>query len=196
MTERYYLCKMTRQLIRVFPFLLLLLCIKLPRVLGYANWLKCYVDLEDTEVVMNKKIKSHENADHIVELQIQRVDRPDGDWETSGVYYPANKVSSYEIKVKPPLPLKGANMQFVVEYEAIFNKGGKTDDAAATFTLPKMCDGRRSFSRNYNEVVKLEISGMPDSVEVWGAWAIGFGQVSLTPRLVLMKGEEEEDEEL
>jgi hypothetical protein len=193
-----YLHKMTRLL--VFPFYLLLLScfiIKMPMVHGYANWLKCYVDLDDTEVVMNKKIKSHENADHIVELQIQRVDKP-GDWETSMVHFPANKVSSYEIKVKPPLPLTGTNMQFVVEYEAIFNKGGKSDnnDAAATFTFPKMCKGKRSFARNYNEAVQLEINGTPDSVEIWGAWAIGFGQVSLTPRLILMKGDEEEDEEL
>ena len=59
-----------------------------------------------------------------------------------------------------------------------------------------MCDGRRSFARNYNEGVTLEIDGTPDSIELWAAWATGYGQVSLTPRLVLMKGDAEEEEEL
>jgi len=40
----------------------------------------------------------------------------------------------------------------------------------------------------------LELDGSADSVELWAAWAIGYGQVSLTPRLVLLKGGAEEEE--
>ncbi|CAB9514463.1 expressed unknown protein [Seminavis robusta] len=176
--------------------LLLLLCLGLTvqPVHGYANWLKCYVDLDDTEVVMNKKIKTHDDADHIVELQVQK-EGDDESWTTSTVSYPANKATTYKIKVKPPQALQGSNMQFVVEYEATFNNGESTT-TAAQFTFPKMCDGKRSFARNCNEPVTFEINGTADSVEIWGAWAIGFGQVSLTPRLVFLKGDPEPEAEL
>lgn len=161
------------------------------------------MDLDDTEVVMNQKILSHENANHIVDLQVQRVDnnnnndsdREESLWQTSHITYPTDKTSTWKIKVKPPPELRGANMQFVVEVESIFNDGSGSTQDGATLVYPKMCDGRRSFARNYNEVATLEIAGNADSVEVWGAWAIGFGQVSLTPRLVLLKGEAEEEEE-
>jgi len=175
----------------------------IPSVEGYANWLKCYVDLDDTEIVMNKKMLTHEDAEHVVDLQVKRVSNNDDsqkesnnqNWQTANVVYPAQTKSTWKVKVKPPPELEGQNMQFVVEAEAIYNSGSSsTDKSAIMFTFPKMCEGRRSFGRNYNEAVTIEIDGTPDSVELWGAWAIGYGQVSLTPRFVMMLGKEEDEE--
>lgn len=146
---------------------------------------------------MNKKIKTHEDADHIVDLKIQR--EGTSEWLSSdSITYPSDKTSVWKVKVKPPEALQGSNIQFVIEAESTFNDGSSKGStfSGANFEFPKMCEGRRSFARNYNEGVTLEIDGTADSVELWAAWAIGFGQVSLTPRLVLMKGDVEEEEEL
>ena len=140
---------------------------------------------------MNKKIVTHEDADHIVDLKMEREDHP-GEWLTSEIKYPASQKSVWRVKVQPPPELQGNNIQFVIEAESTFNDGSK--GVGAKFEFPKMCEGRRSFARNYNEGVILEIDGTADSVELWAAWAKGYGQVSLTPRLVLLKGEAEEAE--
>ena len=141
---------------------------------------------------MNQKIKTHEDADHIVDLKIQR--EGSSDWLTSDVNYPANAKTTWTVKVQPPEELEGRNMQYVIEAESIYNDGSK--GGGARFEFPKMCEGRRSFGRNYNEGVTLEIDGTADSVELWAAWATGFGQASLTPRLTLMKGKGEKEDEL
>ena len=142
---------------------------------------------------MNQQIKTHEEAEHVVDLKIQR-QGGNNDWLTSDVRYPARAATTWKVKVQPPEELQGRNLQFVIEAESIYNDGSKGE--GAQFSFPKMCEGRRSFARNYNEGVTLEIDGSADSVELWAAWATGFGQVSLTPRLVLMKGDAEEEEEL
>ena len=153
---------------------------------------------------MNQKILAHHNADHVVELQVQRVDHHDSDlkpnpndWQSASsdekVLYPSDKTTIWKVKVKPPAALQTTNMQYVIETESMFRDGSGTSEDGAEFTYPKMCKGRRSFARNYNEAVTLEINGSADSVELWAAWAIGFGQVSLTPRLVLRKGNQEDE---
>lgn len=144
---------------------------------------------------MNKQIKTHEDADHVVDLQIQR--EGTSDWLTSDIRYPADRKTTWKVKVKPPEELQGQNLQFVVETENMFNDGASqsSEGKGSSFEFPKMCEGRRAFARNYNEGATLEIDGTADSIELWAAWATGFGQVSLTPRLVLMKGDPEEEEE-
>jgi len=140
--------------------LLLLVLVLMPTgTMGYANWLKCYVDLDDTEVVMNQKIKTHEKAPHIVELQVQRVDNldngnkvdPQGDWLLDDIKFPTSKATIWKVKVKPPEALQGSNMQYVIEGQGIYNDGSNGPEDGFVFTYPKMCDGRRSFGRNYNE---------------------------------------------
>lgn len=176
---------------RQLTLLLVLLCAAAPTANAYANWLKCYVDLDDTEVIMNQQIKNYEDADHVVDLQMQR-DSGSKDWITSDVSYPADTTSKWKVKILPPPELQGRNIQFVIETESTFNDGSKGE--GAKFVYPKMCEGRRSFARNYKEAVELEIDGKADSIELWAAWATGFGQVSLTPRLVLLKGKAEDEE--
>jgi hypothetical protein len=139
----------------------------------------------------------YEQAAHIVEMQVQRQDGGgEGEWHSGdSVKYPAGKSSTWKVKVKPPPALQGNNMQYVVEAQPIFNDGSTSGaKEAAKFTYPKMCDGKRSFGRNYDEAVTVEFNGQADSVEIWAAWAIGFGQVSLTPKLTLLQGDEEEEE--
>ena len=208
--ERRFLHQQQHPILLMLLSAVIIFVSSLPSAHAYANWLKCYVDLDDTEVIMNKKILTEENAEHTVELQVQRLlsherdnDHRNSDraWETTNLSYPAETKSTFKVKVKPPPELEGRNMQFVVEVEATYNTG-KTG-SGASFSFPKMCDGQRSYGRNYNEAVTLEIdttgNNAPDSIELVGAWAVGFGQVSLTPRLVMMlddpeEGLEEEEE--
>lgn len=145
---------------------------------------------------MNQQIASAEEAKHTVELQISRDGSGSFLDNTSGVKYPADSKSSWKVKVKPPPALKGSNMQYVIEAVSIFNDGSNPSEEDFMFTYPKMCDGRRSFGRNYDEAVSLELNGKADSIELWAGWATGFGVVSITPRLLLFKGKPETEEEL
>lgn len=186
----------THNHIVIYSFVLLALAavlVLLPTAEGYASWFQCYVDLDESEIVMNQQIATVEQAPHTVELQAS-VDGGET-FLTEGIRYAADQTTKFKIKVKPPPVLMKTNMQYVVEVASTFNDGSKGDNSdAAVFTFPKMCDGRRSFGRNYDETVTLEVNGKADSLEVWGGWATGFGQVSMTPRLVLLKGDADKEE--
>ena len=161
---------------------------------AYANWLKCYVDLDDTEIIMNQQVANPEDAPHTVGLQIASTENAEHFQES--IRYPADTPSTWKVKINPPPALQGGTMQYVVEVLPIFNDVTTTDEEVedAMFTYPKMCDGRRSFGRNYDEAVTLTLNGKADSVEVWAGWATGFGLVSLTPKMILFRETTEEEE--
>jgi hypothetical protein len=163
---------------------------------GYASWLACYVDLMDNdEVIMNQQIALVDEARHTVELQISPAEGDE--LFQSSIRYPANAPSKWKIRLHPPPELQTSNMQFVVEARAVSVDGNTSEgEGGAQFTYPKMSDGRRSFGRNYNEAVTLELNGKADSVELWAGWATGFGVVSMTPKMVLSRQGSGREEEL
>ena len=150
----------------------------------------------------------YEAAPHIVELEVKQVtdeassttdeassstDANTDEWRSASIRYPADTPSQWKVRPKVPRAIQGQNLQYVVEVAATYNNGSSPpQQRTETFTYPKLCDGRRGFARNYNEAVTLTLSGNPDSIEIWGAWATGYGQVSLTPKLVLFKGGDQE----
>jgi hypothetical protein len=142
-----------------------------PPVDAYASWLKCYVDLDDTEVVMNYKVRTHEDATHKVGIEVRKEGTEE--W-TTNFFYPKNEVTTVQARLKVPSPLEKQTVQYVME-----------TTPGAQFVDPPMCEGRRSFARNHDDHVTLEIQGTSDSLELWAGWASGFDVVSLTNRLVL-----------
>jgi hypothetical protein len=161
-------------------FFLLLLSLLPPHVSSYASWLKCYVDLDETEVVMNNQIRLPEEALLSgVEIQVKFLESDESEWTTKGLAYPANRPSTVQARLLIPPELERTDVQYVMETTV----GG-------VFQPATMCEGSRSHATANSRtqtVLVLDISGEQDSVELWAGWATGHEAVSLTPRIVLQR---------
>ena len=160
---------------------------------GYAAWLKCFVELDPSEVVMNQYIISHENAEYKgIELEV----RADGDdqWTVDQYLYtlPNQKL---EVRLRLPEVVKNTfdaarrEVQWVLE----------TSPGAEVVSSP-LCDGRRGYSMRHDEVIVLKIGSkegseqQPETVELVAGWASGHEAVTLTNRLRLSKKLNKEEE--
>ena len=148
---------------------------------AYASWLTCYVDLDESEVIMNRHVLGVEKAPHLVTVKV----RPVGTEEwLDNFTYSSNALTSVQVRLHVPPALVDEDVQFVVE-----------TTEGATFTSPtQMCDGKRSFSRAYDEHVTLVLEGSTDTVSLKAGWAAGHEAVSLTPNLILTKKQADMDE--
>lgn len=141
---------------------------------GYASWLKCYVDLDASEVIMNRHVNEVDSAPHLVTVKV----RLEGTEEwLDNLTFPSDSPTTVDVRLAVPPALVEEDVQFVVE----------TTDGA-TFAPPTMmCEGRRSFSRAYDEHVTLVLDGTTPTVSLKAGWAAGHEAVNLTPLLVLRK---------
>ena len=116
---------------------ILLLAFLVPTANAYASWLKCFVDLDSSEIVMNQPIQTLEDAEHSVEIEV----REEGSREwTQSFVYPKVGGKTLEARLKLPEGLENVGFQYVME-----------TTAGATFFDPEMCEGRRSFGRKISE---------------------------------------------
>mmetsp|Transcript_4072 Transcript_4072/g.5330 ORF Transcript_4072/g.5330 Transcript_4072/m.5330 type:complete len:181 (-) Transcript_4072:257-799(-) len=170
-----------------FPWMavFLLMGIIIPESHGYASWLKCYVELDDTEVIMNHYVVPSNKADHSVEIEIQ----PEGasEWMTSPVVYVKPGMESVKVRLKVPQALQMETVQYVVE-----------TTEGALFADSTMCDGKRAYARDYDTEVVLKFNddfstNKSHAVEIWAGWAMGHEEVRLTPRLKLEPRKDEQE---
>lgn len=157
-----------------------LLAFLVPTANAYASWLKCFVDLDSSEIVMNQPIQTLEDAEHSVEIEVREVGSRE--WTQSFVY-PNDGGKTLEARLKLPEGLENVGFQYVME-----------TTTGATFFDPEMCEGRRSFGRKISEYVTLKVHPGQDSITLLAAYAKGFGVVTLTDTLVLRQEESSNDE--
>jgi hypothetical protein len=181
--------------------LMLLLCERFTFSNAFATWLQCYVDLDDTEIVMNHKILAPEDAPHIVHVQVRPAvadanagaagddENDESEW-MSTLEYPAGAKTRIHAMIQPPPEATGADasraLQWVME----------TTDGATFLAPSAVCNGSRSNGANQKEFAVLEINGETDTVQLWAAWAGGHEPVSLTPRITLTRAAVKTDVEL
>jgi len=139
--------------------LLVLLSFQCTQIDAFAAWLKCNVDLDETEVIMNHEVEPDD------EIHLQA--RPEGskEWLDS----PITSVSSnsfYELRLV--LRENYSQLQYVMEATS----GGKFQDA--------ICNGKRI----HGEYVPGSVAGKVQvgaSTKVCAGWATGHGPVKTTP---------------
>jgi hypothetical protein len=154
----------------ILSLLLLLVCFP-HSVSGYASWLRCFIELDEEEVIMHHKIISAENSRETVTIQVQPYDGST-DWISD--YALPNHPTTVKVQLHIPSELGWQDVQFVIEaVNAEFIDRGV------------MCDGSRAFSRRHDEHVVLKIMDTSQPVELTAAWAPGFEAVTLTPKLIL-----------
>ena len=134
---------------------------------AYANWLKCYIELDDEEeVIMHKHIIPFEQSHEKVYIEVQPYvsNSRSRMWmaSTQQNYYdlfPSSKEtesvtatttsSLLKLRLKVPPSMKQKGVQFVVEVKA----------NGVSFVGPGiMCDGDRAYSKQYDQHVLLQIN--------------------------------------
>eukprot|EP00543_Licmophora_paradoxa_P003955 CAMPEP_0202445352 /NCGR_PEP_ID=MMETSP1360-20130828/4191_1 /ASSEMBLY_ACC=CAM_ASM_000848 /TAXON_ID=515479 /ORGANISM="Licmophora paradoxa, Strain CCMP2313" /LENGTH=174 /DNA_ID=CAMNT_0049061583 /DNA_START=14 /DNA_END=538 /DNA_ORIENTATION=+ len=169
---------------RIMTSVGLILLLSIPSTtLGYAAWLKCYIELDDAdEVIMGNKIAAFDTLDETQQVFIEVKEKEgDGTWMTE-YDYPVGTATSLVVRLKFPEQLDSDPMQFALD----IGEGGKISNGG-------MCDNKRAIGNSAKTEVAVEIDGLTDSVKLWGGWATGYSKVRMTHKLVLnkQKGDEE-----
>ena len=159
---------------------LLVVSIQQQQVDGYASWLRCFVELDESEVIMNYRVVKAESAKALVEIEVQPEGAEKDTWTTKTFTYQGP--TTLKARLKVPDDMADDEVQFVIET----TKGGEF------VGLTKQCEGKRAFSRSYELAVELKLTGEEDVVELHAGYATGFGSVVLTPRFKLVKQKSEE----
>jgi len=154
----------------------------LPTVSSFAAWLKCYVDLDETEVIMNNPVLLAAEAPYKVHVEVRLANdvTSAGEWTTEGLTYPAGTETVVQARLRVPDELVGHNVQYVMET----SKG-------ATFVPATTCKGERAHARSYHDIVELTVTDAEESVELVAGWASGHAAVSLTLKTVLQRDDSE-----
>ena len=182
---------------------------------GYANWLKCYIELDDPEeVIMHRSIipSDQQPDDERVFIEVQPyASRRDDAWfaltllDHEEIFAPSvyNETMStlLKLRLKVPPKLQKKDFQFVID---VAGEG-------VSFVGPgAVCDGNRSFSRQHDDHVLLKIesadafretvaadgpqehSREPPSrpignIDLVAGWAAGYEAVKLTPKMIVRR---------
>jgi hypothetical protein len=164
--------------------LALILCILLFNVMltnGFAAWLKCYVDLTDTqEIIMNNRITRSTDA-RFPGVRIE-LKRPEDDHWFDKIDYPGGQSTTLMARLKVPNELSEMDVQYVID---ILTPG-------ASFVRPNVCDGRRATATHFASPVIFEITGDTTVVELIAGYATGHEAVTLTETLTLRRQDVQE----
>jgi hypothetical protein len=187
--------------------LLLLLSTPTPSV-SFASWLKCFVDLDPSEVIMFQKVVPASEAKHQVIIEVQPYGRGD-EWlsatstttttEDNIVQLPRafpQTPLTLRVRLRIPPALQGQDIQFVIEAKTKVTAPGDgaggedvVGDSVEFIDRGVMCDGKRAFSRRHDEHVILQIdtnlNPNLEYVTLTAGWASEMEAVTLTPVLTL-----------
>ena len=169
----------------VLPFLLQQFTTNVSVVVqAFANWLPCFVDMEDeTEVVMNHNIQNPEQGPFVVHVQVRLADAKKSDpWKFS-LDYPPNTKTRVHTRILAPPEAGDRALQYAMEVST----------PGAKFIAPQMCEGVRTYGASQDDHNILEIDGESETVELWAAWAGDHEPVSMTPRIALYRQEEKSE---
>jgi hypothetical protein len=178
-------------------FLLIASTVTHQPVHGYASWLKCFIELDEEEIVMHHPMVPAEQAKEEVRIEVQTYGSGDGgEWITAEEYTlgDGKKVSRDEddltttttlkLRLNVPPKLQNMDIQYVVEARG---------SDVAFIDLGVMCDGSRAFSTQHDGHVVLQINTTATtteengSIELFAGWASGFEAVTLTPTMILKR---------
>ncbi len=173
-------------------FLALLLLAPILETHAYADWLKCHVELDDEdEVIMHKPIvqfQDQSEEEKMVKLEIQPYVSPKGSpWLASSPQDLENAEAStlWKVRLQVPPSLRRKSVQFVVD---------ATGEGASFVGSSVMCDGKRAFSKKYDNYVLLQIqpSESPSDIGLFAGWAAGYQAVKVTSKIILKRTSSDE----
>ena len=184
---------------RLVAFLALLLVLEpFLSTHAYADWLKCYVDLDDEdEIIMHKpivKVEDQSEEERKVVIEIQPYISPkNSPWMAStvqeyGDLFPASNAPTPTSLLKARLRLtpnlqqqKSKSVQFAMV---------ATGEGVSFVGRGAVCNGSRVSSKKHDEHVLLQIhDGLTttENIELVAAWAGGYEAVKVTQKLIVKR---------
>ena len=137
-------------------------------VQGFASWLKCYVDLDEEEIIMKYNVLGSEDAKYNVSIQVL-----DGsEWKDEYSLKEDGEMISIRLKFPPELP---GDTQWVIEIVA---------GDAQFVERNTMCKGKRAYSKD-DKPLFLNVLDSSEAIELLAGYASGHEAVKLTPKQVL-----------
>ncbi|KAL3943433.1 MAG: hypothetical protein SGBAC_002515 [Bacillariaceae sp.] len=134
---------------------------------GFASWLRCYVELETDEVVMNHYIQEPTTEEAKVPIQIKST--TNGIWSSTA-----------------PKDMIRQDVQWVIEVTA-------PEQGAAVFVgNGVMCEGTRAHSK-HDDPVTLQIKDASVPIQLVAGYAAGHEAVVLTPPMHINNNNENEN---
>jgi hypothetical protein len=193
--ERFKYRVSSRLSLSVLIFVIVHLMYQCQQVVGFAAWLKCYVDITDTqEIIMNYLVLPKEEARHgEVQIEVKGVD--DEDWVTEGFSFDPKGTTKVMLRLKVPPVLATIDVQYVMD---IVPNDGITNDSVI-FTRPaNVCKGKRASAKHHTDSAILQIpatgdDAIPSPVRLIAVYATGHEAVTQTDILVLQPSELEEE---
>lgn len=176
-------------------FVILLLLRRCQNALGFAAWLKCYVDITDTEeIIMNYLILPKDQGHHgEVQIEVKGID--DDHWVTEGYAFDPTRTTSVMARLKVPPILAEMDVQYVMD---ILPNDDETN-GNVIFTRPaKVCKGKRAHATHYTESALLQIpptgeDAVASPVRLIAVYATGHEAVTQTDIVVLQPNNVEEE---
>ena len=159
--------------------LLFVLSMLFAQTSGFAAWLKCYVELDTDEIIMNYDVLPPEAAKVPGVVLIGRSAGTD-EWKRDILTFEGEEMFQFRLDIPDSL-IAAQNVQYVIEASE-----------GALFSPANMCEGRRTHANRHDIPVTLKVDGNSDEVFVWAGWATGHEAVSLTHKMVLKRAAKNE----
>ena len=149
---------------------------------SYAAWLKCFVELDPSEVIMNQYVVPFRNAEYDgIELEVRK-EGEENEWTSKEYFH--SEAHTIEVRLRLPQNVKKSFDEARREVQWVLEA-----TPGATVTSSELCDGRRGYAMRHDEVITLEIDSnktiSEKPVELVAGWAFGHSEVTLTPRMSL-----------
>jgi hypothetical protein len=158
-------------------------------VSGYASWLRCYVELDESEVIMHHHIipaDDEEPAGVSIQVQPYGTDQ----WLSESDFSIESTPITIKVRLDYPPQLQRQDVQWVIESSSPSSSSPSTTEeegagAGAEFIdRGVMCDGSRAFSRSQDHAI-LRIDDISKPIELVAGYAPGFEAVRLTPKFTI-----------
>lgn len=168
---------------------------------AHADYLQCYIDLEDEEeIVMRKpilKLEDQSLEEQKVVIEVQPILAPKkAPWQNSTVQHyehlfpPSDSTAPTNLRVRLRLPQ--SLQQPKKSFQYVLQAKGK----GVSFVGPPrtvMCSGKRVSWNKHEGHVVLQIEDasegtVQDDIELLAVWARGYEAVKLTQKLIVKRG--------
>ena len=184
---------MSKTSIELLLFSVVLISLAAPSF-SYASWLKCFIEMDPSEVIMWNKVVPASDSKHDVRIEVQPYGFGDN-WlsassEDGTVQLPPSHPEApltLKVRLAVPPALQREDVQFVIEAKT--SAADMAAEAVEFIDRGVMCDGSRAFSRRHDEhvILQVHLASHPslEYVALTAAWAPGMEAVTLTPTLIL-----------
>ena len=180
---------------------------------AFAEWTKCWTELEEGEIIMNQPVQrpkgpnadASDNDDTNDDGGMVRLVALDANGRTAKPIHTEGNCDAAtdeadddtcQSKSNAAIPFAPGQTFHIKMRNSVTNEGGQphpppntqylaqTSEGGKFLGRSSLCDGTRAVGRRRDDVVRIQLTGEQDVVKVWAGYASEKAAVILTPELV------------